>query len=512
MRQFATSLVLTSILCEGAFATFSDWRQAPSFSCPQNTNNVCNSVQQGGFNFTDLPLGSFSSYGSFSFNGFSCKDSSATKRGLPLKKRGSDQFGGKCISATVSKSPGPSFSCGQSNDFSPSNYYVSADRDVQIEFQYTMGDGSSCSHVSSCQAGGSQISNTQCGGAKSVTFKLPETEGSDCGINIHGIGFDCSPPVAPPPSSKSSAAPAPPTSSAPSSHPPASSPPASSPPASSPPASYPSSVIASPVPSTPAQHAQCPDILPQCLNTWIFTTSCKDNTDCSCYCKDDTFISSVYGCLSAWGLDNTELQAAISYLVGVCAEFIPSNPGIITNCPSSIPIAPTSPPPTSVSGPTVSVTTAIVDTTITTCPVGATVTSANRTTVLQSAIVSTAYVTRTILTCDKCGAAPPTAPLTTITIPALSTTCTVPRVTFATTTAAGGSTAVILAPTGSPGSGTVTAGVYNQPGPTGLKTSAGYNNVTATPGPQQFQGAASKLSSSWIAGTIFTLICLVFAL
>lgn len=425
-----------------------------------------------------------------------------------MSKRSSDPFGGKCISATVSKASGPSFSCGSSNNFSPSNYYVTADRDVEIEFQYTMGDGSSCTQVSACKAGGSQIANTQCGGSKSVTFKLPDTEGDDCGINIHGVGFDCSPPVAPPVAPHSSSTPiAPPASSSP-----VSSSLASSAPPSSVPPSPPSSTLASPAPSTPVQNSQCPDVLPKCLNTWMFVTTCKDNTDSSCYCKDDNFVASVYGCLSAWGMDDSELQGAISYLVGVCAAFIPSNPGIITNCPTSIPIAPTSPPPTTPSGPTVSVTTATVDTTITTCPVGATITSGNSTTVLQSAIVSTAYVTRTIITCNKCGAAAPTAPLTTITIPSLSTTCTVPKVTFATTTGAGGSTAVILAPTGSPGSGTVTGGVYNQPGPTGMKTSPGSGNVTATSSPQQFQGAASNVSSSWITGTLVTLICLVFAL
>jgi hypothetical protein len=244
-----------------------------------------------------------------------------------------------------------------------------------------------------------------------------------------------------------------------------------------------------------------------------------DNSDTNCFCGNETFVASVYGCLSAWGSDNSEIQQAVSYLVGICAPQIPSNPGIITNCPKSIPIAPTSPPATSIAvAPSVDVTTVIVDTTVTTCPVGATITTANATTVLQSPHVSTAYSTRTITTCTACGKAGPTAPAapvqpySVITIPGLSTTCTVPVVTFVTTTAAGGSSQVILAPTGSAGSGVITGGVYSWPTSTGLATATMSNNHTTTAAPQPFLGAAPKTSSTWIAGSLLAFVGIVFTL
>jgi len=247
----------------------------------------------------------------------------------------------------------------------------------------------------------------------------------------------------------------------------------------------------------------------------MFSTSCKDNTDSSCYCKDEKLVLSVYQCLSAWGQDDSEIQAAITYLVGVCAPFIPSNPGIITNCPSSIQIKPTS---TSNSVPTVApttVTTVVVEQTVTTCPVGATVTSGDSTTVLQTPSVSTAYVTRTIMTCDKCNEipGPQTAttlaqPYVTIAIPGLSTTAIVPQVGFATNTADGGSAAVVLAPTGSSGGNTITGALLSQPTPSSY--TFGNASVT-TKGPEQFQGAGSKVSSSWIMGVLVTLAAVVFA-
>jgi hypothetical protein len=222
--------------------------------------------------------------------------------------------------------------------------------------------------------------------------------------------------------------------------------------------------------------------------------------------------------LSSWGSDDSELQESISYLVGLCAPQIPSNPGIITNCPKSIPIKPTAPATSIASAaPSVDITTVVVDTTVTTCPVGATITSANVTSVLQSPHVSTAYSTRTITTCTACNKAGPTAPAapaqpySVITIPGLSTTCTVPIVTFVTNSAAGGASQVILAPTGSAGSGVIT-GSYSWPTQTGVATSAVVGGNYTTPTPQPFLGAAPKTSSSWIAGSFFVFVGMVFAL
>lgn len=78
-----------------------------------------------------------------------------------------------------------------------------------------------------------------------------------------------------------------------------------------------------------------PDLLPQCVNTWIGQTDCKDNADASCYCRNAEMIKKVMGCLEAWSDDDEQTQAAASYLQGICAQYVPENPAIITACPSA---------------------------------------------------------------------------------------------------------------------------------------------------------------------------------
>ncbi|KAF2144996.1 uncharacterized protein K452DRAFT_295557 [Aplosporella prunicola CBS 121167] len=82
--------------------------------------------------------------------------------------------------------------------------------------------------------------------------------------------------------------------------------------------------------------ADCPGVLPKCLNTWKHKSSCKSNTDYECYCKDVEYTKNVMDCVSAWGIHNDEISQGLSYLVGICAAHIPENPGLITNCPSGI--------------------------------------------------------------------------------------------------------------------------------------------------------------------------------
>ncbi|KAK6440089.1 hypothetical protein LTR95_003694 [Oleoguttula sp. CCFEE 5521] len=108
--------------------------------------------------------------------------------------------------------------------------------------------------------------------------------------------------------------------------------------------STPTSSIASPVtnssssviPATPTSTPSCPDLLPKCLNTWIWQTGCTDNSDYTCYCKNSGFISNVMGCIESWSGADSETQAAASYLQGICAPYVPENPAIITACPSSV--------------------------------------------------------------------------------------------------------------------------------------------------------------------------------
>ena len=101
-----------------------------------------------------------------------------------------------------------------------------------------------------------------------------------------------------------------------------------------------SSTEVSPVESTSASESSyptpdTPGVLPSCLNSWLFETDCKDNSDSDCYCKDEKFMKDVYGCISAWCNEEGESDAAASQLMGICAPHVPSNPAIITACPST---------------------------------------------------------------------------------------------------------------------------------------------------------------------------------
>ena len=194
-----------------------------------------------------------------------------------------------------------------------------------------------------------------------------------------------------------------------------------------------SSVVPPPPPPPPAD---CPDVLPRCLSTWIFRTGCTGNDDKDCYCKQAGFTQSVQDCVNAHG-DEEDIQEALKYLAGICVDYIPVNPGIITNCPdepeatpapSVIPSTQVSPvissaPPLPPSETTV---TEIVITSVTTCPVGETLTFDGVPTVLTAPTVSTVFITTTsTISCTKCAeksteAAPvvTAAPLTT-TVPVI---------------------------------------------------------------------------------------------
>ncbi|PGH07111.1 hypothetical protein AJ80_08048 [Polytolypa hystricis UAMH7299] len=97
-------------------------------------------------------------------------------------------------------------------------------------------------------------------------------------------------------------------------------------------------------PSEPIPSADCPGVVPECINTWLnLVPDCDSNSDASCFCPSKEFTESVIECIQAWGASDQEVSDALSYLTGICAADIPKNPGIITAVPSTITLAPPAP-------------------------------------------------------------------------------------------------------------------------------------------------------------------------
>ncbi|CAG9995907.1 unnamed protein product [Clonostachys byssicola] len=173
-----------------ASATFnfgSNWQNAGSYTCPGNSNNECKDEYKGGFDWSDLTTGSFSSYNGFNFNGWSCGESAAW---------GKRTGGSKVIKASCGKDSTPSFGCGSNSGvdkFTVSHFDIDVEFDCRLEFHYKMPGGSTCKQSSSCKKGGNKISNSQCGGATDVEIHWPEQDSPkpSCGIQIPSIGFDC---------------------------------------------------------------------------------------------------------------------------------------------------------------------------------------------------------------------------------------------------------------------------------------------------------------------------------
>lgn len=177
------------------------WNDFGGFNCPENTDNKCNTQQESGWDWSDLQIGSFSSYGGFSFGGFECEEGYGKRvPGSRFAPRTSKALKGSC---GHEKESSPSFGCGQDSEveaFSVSTIDVITEFDADLEFHFSMGDGSTCKQRSSCSSQGSTVKNTQCGGAKNVTIVYPSgqsgdkipKESSTCGVSIPTVSFDCS--------------------------------------------------------------------------------------------------------------------------------------------------------------------------------------------------------------------------------------------------------------------------------------------------------------------------------
>ncbi|KAI9811297.1 MAG: hypothetical protein M1832_000911, partial [Thelocarpon impressellum] len=549
----ASSLLALGLAFQQVSAT--GWLKKGLFSSPQTHDNSdqCTPEQKNGYEWNDLKTGSFSVYGGMSFSGFSCKNSFDGKDKRTLLK---GLFAKKCIAAKVHKdiSKCPSIKADKKKAFSIKSYHVNVEFDADVECHYEMPDNSVCKTVEPCKAGGHQIFNKQCGGAKSVVFKLPDYVKKDnCDFGINKIDFDCEPPqvqppppapttAAPPPLPTTAAPPPPPTTAAPQLPPTTAAPysppppppssdislPVSTPPSSAPPTLPPSSApsvyvpptlpptsaptappssfgnssapsttapgttapgttapgttapgttppvelttstifstsiatvtscaptvkdcpakstvlvtstiavstticpvstpptgvapttptsiapttpttvapiyetpksetpssngagsslapssptsnsyssgsatAASTAPPAPIETANCPDVLPKCLNTWLHITPCRDNADTDCFCPIQEYAGAVVECVRSWG--GKDIQGALSTWAGLCAGYVAKNPAILTAIPTTYTLGYAAPPaptgaPGSYTPPVQPMTTIVVANTVT---------------------------------------------------------------------------------------------------------------------------------------------------
>jgi hypothetical protein len=82
---------------------------------------------------------------------------------------------------------------------------------------------------------------------------------------------------------------------------------------------------------SPVETLPCPGVVPSCLNTFLFTIGCSDNTDTACYCPDATFVKNVYDCLYAHGETDSIIAEAVAYFQGICGKWVNENPAIATD-------------------------------------------------------------------------------------------------------------------------------------------------------------------------------------
>ncbi|ELR04967.1 hypothetical protein GMDG_00224 [Pseudogymnoascus destructans 20631-21] len=225
--------------------------------------------------------------------------------------------------------------------------------------------------------------------------------------------------------------------------------------------------------TTPGGGLPCPPVLPQCIKTWL-PVDCKSNSDIGCFCPKADFTKNLFGCLSAFGATDAEINKAAEYFQGICAPYVPTNPGIITDCPDKGAVEIQKP----LTGP---VTTIVVDTTVT-------------------------------VPCEPTG----TATETTFTVTAISTKVTVPQVVLATTNS---QVIVVTGPATVHATPTAPARVFTAPAGAvpGFTTSrAGAAAGTGTGGlpkptqPPFVPGSASKSAvSAGVLGAVMALFALV---
>ncbi|KAM0209826.1 hypothetical protein ACHAPA_005659 [Fusarium lateritium] len=201
------NFALLALTASQVSAHWGNWKDAPKYTPPQAIDNKCEEHQKKGWKWDDLQVGQFEKYNDWDFKGWTC-GTDKSKRDL------TGRHFGKTISGTCgsTREEAPSFGCGagsKEKQFSLHKFHVKPEFDCRLEFHYDMPDGSTCKHQADCSKDGTDVYNTQCGGAKKVHFVYPPQANKPkdkCKIEVPEVDFNCdkpqppkSSPVYPPP-------------------------------------------------------------------------------------------------------------------------------------------------------------------------------------------------------------------------------------------------------------------------------------------------------------------------
>ncbi|KIL89497.1 hypothetical protein FAVG1_07077 [Fusarium avenaceum] len=197
MKANFALLALTASLGEVS-AHWGNWKDAPKYTPPQAVDNKCEEHQKQGWKWDDLQVGQFDKYNDWDFKGWTC-GTDKSKRDLTGRTFGKTIFG-EC---GPSREQAPSFGCGagsKEKQFSLHKFHVKPEFDCRLEFHYDMPDGSTCKHQADCSKDGTDVYNTQCGGAKKVHFVYPQQPNKPkdkCKIEVPEVDFNCDKPQPP---------------------------------------------------------------------------------------------------------------------------------------------------------------------------------------------------------------------------------------------------------------------------------------------------------------------------
>lgn len=195
LQAFATA---SSSLASSRSKT--EYLNAEVFSCPANAINKCTEKQKTTWDWSDLAVGSISTYAGFEFKGWTCESYNGKLDNLQGRALGT----GKAISGVCSQGDHAGISMGVGvnagvNAFSIDSFDMSTDFDARLEFHYDMPDGSVCKQTNHCKPAGSTIVNSQCGGAKNVRIIYPKQVAEEnqewkdeCKVFCHKIKWHCS--------------------------------------------------------------------------------------------------------------------------------------------------------------------------------------------------------------------------------------------------------------------------------------------------------------------------------